>query len=51
MAPFELEEDGSLTEALGLLDPADPAVRPIAGGTALMLMMKSGSHCQLNLSR
>jgi len=26
MAPFELEEPGSLTEALGLLDPEDPAV-------------------------
>ena len=44
MAPFELEEPGSLTEALGLLDPEDPAVRPIAGGTALMLMMKSGLY-------
>jgi hypothetical protein len=30
MAPFELEEPDSLTEALGLLDPEDPAVRPIA---------------------
>jgi aerobic carbon-monoxide dehydrogenase medium subunit len=44
MAPFELEEPGSLPEALGLLDPEDPAVRPIAGGTALMLMMKSGLY-------
>jgi aerobic carbon-monoxide dehydrogenase medium subunit len=44
MAPFELEEPGSLTEALGLLDPEDSAVRPIAGGTALMLMMKSGLY-------
>jgi carbon-monoxide dehydrogenase medium subunit len=44
MTPFELEEPGSLTEALGLLDPEDPAVRPIAGGTALMLMMKSGLY-------
>jgi aerobic carbon-monoxide dehydrogenase medium subunit len=44
MAPFELEEPDSLTEALGLLDPEDPAVRPIAGGTALMLMMKSGLY-------
>ena len=44
MAPFELEEPGSLTEALELLDPEDPAVRPIAGGTALMLMMKSGLY-------
>jgi aerobic carbon-monoxide dehydrogenase medium subunit len=44
MTPFELEEPGSLSEALGLLDPKDPAVRPIAGGTALMLMMKSGLY-------
>jgi len=44
MGPFELEEPGSLTEALWLLDPEDPAVRPIAGGTALMLMMKSGLY-------
>ena len=44
MGPFELEEPGSLSEALELLDPEDPAVRPIAGGTALMLMMKSGLY-------
>ncbi len=42
MTPFELIEPGSLKEALGLLDPDDPAVRPIGGGTALMLMMKAG---------
>ena len=29
-------------EALRLLDPDDPTVRAIAGGTALMLMMKAG---------
>jgi CO/xanthine dehydrogenase FAD-binding subunit len=40
MSAFELVEPSSLGEALGLLDPDDPAVRPIAGGTALMLMMK-----------
>jgi carbon-monoxide dehydrogenase medium subunit len=40
--PFELVEPESLTEALGQLDPDDPAVRAIAGGTALMLMIKSG---------
>ena len=39
---FELCEPESLSEALALLDPDDPAVRPIAGGTALMLMIKSG---------
>jgi len=42
MTPFELLEPTSLHEALGLLDPDDPTVRPIAGGTALMLMMKAG---------
>jgi aerobic carbon-monoxide dehydrogenase medium subunit len=44
MIPFELVEPNSLSEALGLLDPDDPAVRPIAGGTALMLTMKSGLY-------
>jgi len=42
MTPFELLEPASLREAIGLLDPDDSAVRPIAGGTALMLMMKAG---------
>ncbi|MCC6889516.1 MAG: FAD binding domain-containing protein [Hyphomicrobiales bacterium] len=42
MTPFELAEPKTLTEAIGLLDPDDPTVRPIAGGTALMLMMKAG---------
>lgn len=42
MTPFEIARPGSLREAIGLLDPDDPSVRPIAGGTALMLMMKSG---------
>jgi aerobic carbon-monoxide dehydrogenase medium subunit len=42
MTPFELAEPGSLDEAIRLLDPQDPTVRPIAGGTALMLMMKAG---------
>jgi len=42
MTPFELLEPASLGEAITLLDPDDAAVRPIAGGTALMLMMKSG---------
>jgi carbon-monoxide dehydrogenase medium subunit len=42
MTPFELVEPASLGEAIALLDPDDPAVRPIAGGTALMLMMKAG---------
>ena len=42
MTPFELAEPKSLREAIGLLDPRDAAVRPISGGTALMLMMKAG---------
>jgi carbon-monoxide dehydrogenase medium subunit len=42
MTPFELAEPASLAAAIKLLDPDDPAVRPIAGGTALMLMMKAG---------
>src|SRR5438270_2869090 len=44
MSPFALEEPATLGEALALLDPEDPGVRPIAGGTALMLMMKSGLY-------
>ncbi|HET7191370.1 MAG TPA: xanthine dehydrogenase family protein subunit M [Pseudolabrys sp.] len=42
MTPFELAEPASLKEAIALIDPDDPDVRPIAGGTALMLMMKAG---------
>jgi carbon-monoxide dehydrogenase medium subunit len=42
MTPFELLEPRSLQEAVALLDPDDPSVRPVAGGTALMLMMKAG---------
>jgi len=42
MTPFELVEPTSLKRAIGLLDADDPSVRPIAGGTALMLMMKAG---------
>ena len=42
MRAFELNEPGTLAEAATLLDADDPTVRPIAGGTALMLMMKSG---------
>jgi aerobic carbon-monoxide dehydrogenase medium subunit len=42
MTPFELAEPKSLREAIGLLDSRDAAVRPISGGTALMLMMKAG---------
>jgi len=42
MTPFDLLEPGSLAEAIKLLDPEDSDIRPIAGGTALMLMMKAG---------
>jgi carbon-monoxide dehydrogenase medium subunit len=42
MTPFELVEPSTIDEALALLDPEDPGVRPIAGGSALMLMMKTG---------
>lgn len=42
MIPFELAEPKTLREAIALLDAEDPEVRPISGGTALMLMMKSG---------
>lgn len=42
MTPFELAEPATLKDAIALLDPDDPSVRPIAGGTALMLMMKAG---------
>jgi len=40
--PFEMVEPASLQEAVSLLDPQEPTIRPVAGGTALMLMMKSG---------
>jgi aerobic carbon-monoxide dehydrogenase medium subunit len=42
MSPFELAEPRTLREALALLDPDDANVRPISGGTAVMLMMKAG---------
>ena len=42
MTSFELVEPTHLAAAAHLLDPDDPSVRPIAGGTALMLMMKAG---------
>jgi len=40
--PFELAEPRSLREAIASLDANDSSVRPISGGTALMLMMKAG---------
>lgn len=41
MTSFDLAEPETLDEALALLDRGDPAIRPIGGGTALMLMMKA----------
>ena len=39
MTPFELHQPGTLKDALALLGEG---VRPMGGGTALMLMMKAG---------
>jgi aerobic carbon-monoxide dehydrogenase medium subunit len=40
--PFDWEEPETLAAAAGMLELDDDTVRPIAGGTALMLMMKAG---------
>src|SRR5688500_8275109 len=40
MSPFELAAPNSLAEAIALLE--QEGARPLAGGTALMLMMKAG---------
>jgi carbon-monoxide dehydrogenase medium subunit len=42
VTPFELVEPRSVKEAIALIDPDDADVRVIAGGTALMLLMKAG---------
>jgi carbon-monoxide dehydrogenase medium subunit len=42
MIPFEMVEPRSLDEAIAMLDPQEPTIRAVAGGTALMLMMKAG---------
>ncbi|HEX4409390.1 MAG TPA: xanthine dehydrogenase family protein subunit M [Xanthobacteraceae bacterium] len=42
MIPFEMVEPATLGEAIALLDPEEPTIRVVAGGTALMLMMKAG---------
>jgi len=42
VTPFEWVEPKTLRQAVAALDPDDASVRPIAGGTALMLMMKTG---------
>jgi carbon-monoxide dehydrogenase medium subunit len=41
LTSFDLIEPLTLEEAFSLLDSDDPAVRPIGGGTALMLMIKA----------
>lgn len=42
MNPFGLAEPQSLQEAVAMLDADDTGIRPVAGGTAVMLMMKTG---------
>ena len=42
MKPFGLAEPASLKDAIAMIGDADSGVRPIAGGSALMLMMKPG---------
>ncbi|MEI2415364.1 xanthine dehydrogenase family protein subunit M [Orrella sp. JC864] len=42
MIPFEYLTPRTLEEAIQLLDPEDPDIRPVGGGTAVMLMMKAG---------
>jgi aerobic carbon-monoxide dehydrogenase medium subunit len=42
MTPFELLEPRTLREAATLLQSGDGSDRPVAGGTAVMLMMKMG---------
>jgi len=41
MSSFEIVEPRSVEEAFGYLAGDDPAIRPFAGGTALMLMIKA----------
>ena len=41
MRSFDLAEPATIDEAVALLDSQDTSIRPIAGGTALMLMMKA----------
>ncbi len=42
MAPFDLAEPRTLREAAALLDAGADSARAMAGGTAVMLMMKTG---------
>jgi len=41
MSSFEIVEPRTVEEAFGYLAGDDPAIRPFAGGTALMLMIKA----------
>jgi carbon-monoxide dehydrogenase medium subunit len=54
MIPFEWQEPDSLDAAIALLAAGDETVRAIAGGTALMLMMKAGvfaPSCLVSLAK
>src|SRR5438067_6110301 len=42
LSPFELVEPRTLAEAFAALESSAGSVRPMSGGTALMLMMKAG---------
>lgn len=42
MSPFDLHNPVRLRDAVALLSTSDADVRPMGGGTALMLMMKAG---------
>jgi aerobic carbon-monoxide dehydrogenase medium subunit len=44
MNSFELAEPPTLAGAIQMLDRDDALIRPMAGGTALMLMMKAGVY-------
>src|SRR3954468_4855701 len=41
MLGLDLREPQTLEEAFALLEQGDPSIRPMGGGTALMLMMKA----------
>ena len=54
MIPFDWEEPDSLDGAIALLASGDDTVRAMAGGTALMLMMKAGvfaPSCLVSLAK
>ena len=42
MVPLEFVVPYSIEEAIDMLDAEDPGIRPVGGGTAIMLMMKAG---------